>query len=175
MTQPPAHHPALTQSAHRLNIQRCTVLEYSRKAAAEDEAADNWEDDVDDWENEADADAAAADGGEPAAAAASSEGAKGTTTDSGGAKASSAADAAGSGGGTMPPPVEPWVSINPVMEEQDAYKSALLSKHIEDDRDRCRFLLKRFVGLLRRRQRNRVPEFEVSMDTSHLDTARKEL
>lgn len=129
---------------------------------------------MDDWENEADADAAAAAGGEPAAAAASSEGAKGTTADPGGATARSAADAAGSGGGTMPPPVEPWVSINPVMEEQDAYKSALLSKHIEDDRDRCRFLLKRFVGLLRRRQRNRVPEFEVSENTVVVYAAIKE-
>jgi hypothetical protein len=129
-------------------------------AAAADDVADNWDDDdeEDDWE--ATADSVEADA--PAAAPATDCGSDSADATTGGATATAKAnDFSESGGGLMPPPIEPWQSINPALEEQDAYRSALLSKHIEDDRDRCRYLLRRFVSLLRRRQRNRVAEYEV--------------
>lgn len=129
-------------------------------AKEEDDVADNWDDDDDDddWEAAEDAEEAA-----PAAAAAPSPAKTQAETEDATQSDAQAVQAvvAGAAGHTMPPPVEPWLSINPAMDEQDAYRSALLSKHIEDDRDRCRYLLKRFVNLLRRRQRNRVSEYEV--------------
>jgi len=124
----------------------------------EDDVADNWDDDDSEAEMDAEeeeavgADAAAA----PAPDAAANEAPAERDIPRGAIPAPDADNVA-----LLPPPVEPWLNINAAPEERDAYQSALLSKHIEDDRDRVRSLLKRFVRMLRKKQRNRIAGYEV--------------